>query len=272
VVKLFACLNLIPPPRAGLLGRALGFPARPKVSAEHKTFLSAEYLQLTTWPDRKGQVDWLSLRRAAPDNLRVLLAPDSHPPPPDSGFISPRLEGFEVHLLLRTACALTAGIPIYRRVIGLLDPAGSAAWMLPALLAHYSSARVCSQNRAVYRAAGEEMMASLGAHVGLSDHLSGCLLVLVPNSGDLGLSARCPCPVLTAGSYAGGNGMTVFSDFSVLREEDAPPGLSPSLFAAALWELCGVPLGESGARTLRINGRRVDIQTAANFLRGRAKS
>lgn len=272
---MLACLQIRRHTPKSIIEKALGRLTKPKTLVCEKSAFGAGYFLITAQIKGNRAVDWHAVKNHIPPSVRVLLTPGSHPPPEELGFPPPYFPDFEQQVLLRTACALIqiADIPIYRRVLGLLDKTGEHSWMLPQLLCHYSCVRVLTENTGHYEIVAEDIMEQMGAPVQFSSSpgdFSDCALVLSPKDGADVLSKIPACPVLAGRPFSGAGKGTTFSGLRVLPESEAPaqipPGICPHEFAGALWELYGISLGDERAKHILINGRRARLEEATALI------
>ena len=134
-----------------------------------------------------------------------------------------------------------AGLPLYRRILGLADPGGEFAEMLPVLLRYYSCVKVHTENLELYLAESERMMSELGAPVLVGcelESLDDCMLILARG----GLNPPPNAPVMCPSGFPGGSPCITSLQISPPDEIIAacPPGISPQTFAGALYEFSGI--------------------------------
>ena len=143
------------------------------------------YLQITAVPDREGQIDWDEVRQAAGREAGRMLFPAGVRPPGGYGFGS-----FSGHALSRALMAAAAqqllrmaSVPPKHMSIGLYDPSGSLATLVPALLPFAADVRVVTGRPQAYEGAERIAMAMFGAALPVTreaETLTGAKLILAP--------------------------------------------------------------------------------------------
>ena len=143
------------------------------------------YLQITAMPDREGQIDWDEVREAAGREAGRMLFPAGVRPPGGYGFGS-----FSGHALSRALMAAAAqqllrmaSVPPKHMSIGLYDPSGSLAALVPALLPFAADVRVVTGRPQAYEGAERIAMAMFGAALPVTreaETLTGAKLILAP--------------------------------------------------------------------------------------------
>ena len=143
------------------------------------------YLQITAVPDREGQIDWDEVREAAGREAGRMLFPAGVRPPEGYGFGS-----FSGHALSRALMAAAAqqllrmaSVPPKHMSIGLYDPSGSLATLVPALLPFAADVRVVTGRPQAYEGAERIAMAMFGAALPVTreaETLTGAKLILAP--------------------------------------------------------------------------------------------
>lgn len=143
------------------------------------------YLQITAVPDREGQIDWDEVREAAGREAGRMLFPAGVRPPGGYGFGS-----FSGHALSRALMAAAAqqllrmaSVPPKHMSIGLYDPSGSLATLVPALLPFAADVRVVTGRPQAYEGAERIAMAMFGAALPVTreaETLTGAKLILAP--------------------------------------------------------------------------------------------
>lgn len=246
---LFVALQLTECKAKGVLGRAASLFVRSQPRAEEREALGAHY-RLILAPSRGGAPDWPAIARLA--DTRALLLPDRVPPPP-KGIVKPlQCPRFERQVLASTACEVVhrTRMPMYRRIVGLLDPLGKYAGLLFPLLHHYTAARVYTLSPERYERAAADIGERLGAPVASGPDLSlldGSVLILAPGPVPDLPERPFPAPILAGRGFTPPAGSEVFSGLraSVPPElvEHSPDGISPNRFAAALYDHCGLDVG-----------------------------
>jgi len=240
----FVALEIRHRPQKGLRARLEGVFRPPKVWVEPRECCGAQYAALCAEPGKNG-LDWEEIEWLAKDYSRWILLPEGVELPPGSAFRQYRGDQFDRQVLLETACALIARtrMPMYRRILGLIDQEGGWADSLYPLLKHYTAIKVVTKSLSRYRFAGEQMMEELGAPIMVGDQLSAlsdCVLVLCPEDYESPESFRLRCPVL-----AGGRCVLRFRpdllcglEVALPGMDGCPPGISPHTLAGALYDLC----------------------------------
>ena len=249
-------------------GRLLYRHKKPLMHLEPAAYLGRRYAILHV--ERFGSMDWPQVRRICGLYADRLLCPRDCLPPTDCPLPRPSFPRFTQELLLQTACAIAAqcGLPLYRRVLGLYDPAGAWAPMLFPLLHHYTVIRVVTHATAAYQAAAHRMITELGAPVLVGDDiaaLADCALVLCPDTAiDI---AHLTCPILLAAPPTQAKAPVHWLVPYAIRPTEnlwrqCPPGITPHDFAGALYEFSGLPASAFTVGQLVKNYQIVDFSIA----------
>jgi len=266
----FAALVVEKRPSDGIFAKLKGILSGPKSWVEPGEACGAQYAVIHATEGWRG-LDWEEIERLAMEYSRRILLPEGTAPPPGSLLRPYTTDQFDRLVLLHTACSLIhrTRMPMYRRVLGLLDADGSHAYMLPQLLKYYTAVRVVTASRPLYEAASERMMEELGAPVMVDSEissLSDCVLVLCPSAyvpdGECALS----CPVLCGGTLRLRRRFDCIDSLRVgLPAAAQPPeGISEHLFAGALYELCEAMSVRPVARSLLYNRRISSLDEAVH--------
>ena len=143
------------------------------------------YLQITAVPDREGRIDWDEVRQAAGREAGRMLFPAGVRPPGGYGFGS--FSGHALSRALMTAAAQQllrmASVPPKHMSIGLYDPSGSLATLVPALLPFAADVRGVTGRAQAYEGAERIAMAMFGAALPVTreaETLTGAKLILAP--------------------------------------------------------------------------------------------
>ena len=252
--------------RAGILDRL----RKNRLSGETRQTAGGVY-QVMRWYGRTAP-DWELIESACRRAYSRVLTPGWVHVPEGVRILAPALPRFEQRVLRDTACEIAArsGLPLYRRVLGLVDPGGELADMLPALLRFYSCVKVVTGNLELYTEESERMMHELGAPVLVgcdAQSLDDCMLILTRKSEHL---QKSPCtPVLCPKGYPGGNPCITLPQITPPREiiEDCPPGIPLQSFAGALFEFCGVQNMNFAATAMLCDYRQSSLAEVANRIR-----
>lgn len=267
---MFIALERIDRETGGLIKRIYNRMVRPRVWLNVGECLGGRYavLRVETAGDR---VDWASVERLCGSYGKRLLLPEGLSPPEESGLEQPRLPAFNRRVLLNTACRLVEDtrMPMYRRVLGLVDPGGLHTDLLYELLMHYTAVKVVTENKDAYREESARVMRELGAPVLLAEDFSSftdCVLVLSPSAVLTEREASFRCPVLAGDTFVATGRFELFSELragavEVVREA-CPTGISLHAFAGALQEYCGVEASSCVAEELLVNYKRSTLQEA----------
>ena len=257
----------------GFWGRLLGKGRHPALQLDTADCLGARYAVLQA--ESYGQPDWTQIERICGTYANRVLLPQGFCPPPDSRLRTPTFPRFTRRLLLLAACALTthSGLPLYRRVLGLIDSDAAYTDMLFPLLHHCTAVKVLTQATAGYTQAAERMMHALGAPVLLAEEaaaLTDCFLLLAPGGippQDIPALAQLPCPVLAAASRPGMDCLVPHGVRPIAAiHSRCPPGIAPQDFTAALYEFSGLAPTAFVPDKLLTNHQLLDIPTAARRL------
>lgn len=243
----------------GIFGGILNILNRPKPRAEARKAFGAEYGAIVAAKPISAS-DWRRIAAIAGRyGDRMLFSEGVSPPPPLREAECPR---FARRLMLGTALEIIkrTRMPMYRRIVGLVDENGDYADFLFKLLHHYTTVKVLSGRRELYEEQAELMMEELGAPVILCedyDSFSDCVLIVAPDG--VKTDSRLGCPVLgKPGSMAQGSDFITNLRFVPGAEQVklCPDGIEPHKFFAALYEYSGVK--DIGATASRMTFRSVE--------------
>jgi len=166
-------------------------------------------------------------------------------------------------------------MPMYRRVVGILDSRGAHGGMLPELLKYYTTAKIYTHNTPYYRQAAQAMMEEYGAPVQLCELPEGlldCVLVLAPSGVEGCEAVRFLGPVLSPRDTL--RAPAAFDHVTELRVLPSPPmrelvprAVSPHRFAGALYEFCGVNMAGFVAGCAMLNSTRVEFSGLVSLVR-----
>lgn len=241
---MFVALETVNAEESGIFGNILNILTKPKARLETREAFGAVYgVIIAAKPLRTA--DWRRITELAGRYADRMLLPDGlEAPPPIS---EPAFSRFERTVMLKTAVEIIkrTRMPMYRRVVGLVDETGEYADLLFPLLHHYTAAKVLTKKTSLYLGQAEKMMDELGAPVILCDgyqSLSDCVLTIAPD----GISAaqKLACPVLAKKPPQSTQYGDFITDLQVVPAPEAaalcPNGIEPHKFFAALYECCGV--------------------------------
>lgn len=276
---MFVALELISPQKQGVWGKVVRLLRRPKTTLEQVDALGVRYGVLRAVVREDGGLDWPLVEELAGRFANRLLLPDHLELPPDSLLGALSCPEFQKKTLVATACHIIqqTRMPLYRRVLGLIDLDGSCADLLFPLLQQYCTVHVVTHRPDIYHAAAGDMMEQLGAPVLVGDQLtllSQCVLVLA--TGDVpDQTTPLPCPVLEGSPPPTQRQWDVITDLRVSPPQEVaslcPPGISPHRFAAALFEYCGLPTEDFAAAQVVYNHAAVPISYIIDLVRHRSQ-
>ena len=172
--------------------------------------------------------------------------------PSDAGITTADFPRFRQRVLVDTACEIVSRseIPIFRRIAGLIDMNGDKVHLLRPLLKYYSCVRVVTDNLDLYEREAEVLMREFGAPVLTGcelDMLGDCVLVLAPklfeNPEGISIAAPTMTESILCDTYIPQciTSLRVHPEGDILRA--CPESIEQHQFAAALYEFCGVDIG-----------------------------
>jgi hypothetical protein len=266
----FVALELIDRENGGLWQKLRARLVRPTMWLDAGECLGGRYAVLHI-ETSGGKIDWEAVERICGSYAAKLLLPENLEPPTDGRLRRLSLRRFGEQVLLKTACELVARtkMPMYRRVLGLVDPAGNHASLLPGLLRHYTSVKVLTEETQWYRDISDQMMEDLGAPVLLAEDFGSfrdCVLVVAPSAVYTDREAALPCPILCGDAFvAAGRFARISGLQATVREsvrECCPRGIRPHDFAGALYECCGADTSDFLPESLLYDYRLTDMAEA----------
>jgi hypothetical protein len=266
----FVALELIDREIGGLLRKIRERLVRPVMWLDAEECLGGRYAVLHV-ETSGGKIDWEAVERICGSYAAKLLLPENLELPTGGRLRRLSLQRFGEQVLLKTACELVdrTKMPMYRRVLGLIDPAGSYTDMLSGLLKHFTSVKVLTEETQIYREASDRMMEELGAPVLLAEDFGSfrdCVLVVAPAAVYTDKEASLPCPVLCGDSFVAAGRFECISGLEATVREPVraccPRGILLHDFAGALYECCGVDASDFLPESLLYNYRLTDMDEA----------
>ena len=228
--------------RQGALGRLADRLMRTKIIHKNHEVMGGGY-KLLQWQSG-SRPNWEQLEAACSRYRNRVLFPEGLILPEALKIETPLLPNFKRAVLVNTACeiATRSRLPLYRRVLGLIDENGSMVDELPLLLRYYSCIMVASRATELYAIAGARIMHELGAPVLVGCEPKGlgeCMLVI--SEGSL-KSEKLRAPLLCPGSAVGSS--LCIGSLEITPPEDVsaacPEDISLQDFAGSLYEFSAV--------------------------------
>lgn len=271
---MFVALELTQHGAGGIRNRIREILYRPVPEMQDAEALGRRYLLIRA-PLVRGVPDWEEIAVLAGRYAGRMLLPDGVIPPEGSPIRTIQCPGFMRKVLCETVCALIdqTRMPLYRRILGFIDPDASHRDWLPQLLRHFTTIQVVTDREALYEETALEMMEKMGAPVAVRGNgalTPDCVLALAPDHTRFPRELRFSCPVMTSGSLAPLRNTDIITAPEIEASESlrllSPEGVSPHRFAAALHEYCGLELARYRAATVRYNYQQISLAEAARLL------
>lgn len=268
--NVFVALEFIPQIYKGIFGEIISILNRPKARLEDATVWGVRFGVIRA-PVKNTQPSWEEIAALAGRFADRILLPDGVTPPEDSGIAALHSPRFEKKVLLSTACEIIrlTRMPMYRRVMGIIDLDAEHTDLLYDLLLHYTSVRVVTGNPERYAKAAEEMMDRLGAPVLVGERLSmlsECVLILAPGCGGWPSGDQLPCPVLASEYFGLPRGWDVINRLETTPPQElidcCPQGITPHRLAGAVFETSNGFSGDYIGRKVLHNGKNADLMEA----------
>ncbi len=277
---MFAAAAVVKDERRGMLAELWDrLKGRQTKVTKHKAG-SCSFWLIQSAQTRRG-IDWDEISRlAGRDRTRLVLDPSV--PIPEDVFIKRFVPGeFALRLLANTANQAVddSRIELYQRTVGLLDPEGRCQKLVLELVKHFTAVKVYTQAPGRYQVFCRQMLEYYGVAVMVYDapqSLDDCILVLSPGGCSIGCRLPSDCPVVTAEEPEDCGGIPVShlacaGGQAILGQ--LPPGMSPTYFLAALYELGRQrQLGSLAAESCRIGGRAAPTEEIPRLIRQRAQN
>jgi hypothetical protein len=267
----FVALELIDREKGGLFRKIRERLTRPMVWLDTEECLGGRYAVLHV-ETSGGKIDWGAVERICGSYGAKLLLPENLEPPAGGRLRRLSLRRFGEQVLVKTACELVdrTKMPMYRRVLGFVDLAGNHAALLPGLLRHFTSVKVLTGEKEMYREVADRMMEELGAPVLLAEDFGSfrdCVLAAAPSSVYTDREAAIPCPILCGDAFVAAGRFDRLHGLQAAVHDPAraccPRGIRPHDFAGALYEYCGVDASDFLPESLLYNYRLTDMAEAA---------
>ncbi|WP_312640550.1 hypothetical protein [Hydrogenoanaerobacterium sp.] len=241
---LFAVLRIEKQQDEGIFARLLHRMKQRKMKAEAVDTPFGSYALLTA---QSMQVDWDKVDALCGRAGRNLVLPRQLSIP--EGYALRRF--VPTALTLRVLCNTCVEIirhsklPLYRKIVTLVDPMAHYIDFVPELLYHCITVKVATSQVERYNLLSEQLMEELGASIVVTDSLDNfdsSILVVCP--GDEGLDKIVTnAPVLTAGNIDIPSVCKLVGDMQIQPRGElaayVPKGITPLDFAGALYELSG---------------------------------
>jgi len=274
----FSVLELIEPHRGECLSAKMRrILKRPKVDPVPFEIKGAGFTIIRAELLSDGQPDWEEIAWVAKEYSRWIILPQNLSPDfaVGSGIKVFSTAQFDKEVLLKTVCRMLhfSQIPMYRRVVALLDDSGEHADMLFSLLHYCTSVKVVTRDLGLYEQSANKMMEKLGAPVFVSDVMSGlydCVLALSPGNFSSGEDVSIPFPIAiteksTLKLHRNCNMFTGLK--AALPEGCSPPGeIDPHSLAGALYTLSGAGFIDPIAHNMLYSNRYVNIAQASQII------
>lgn len=261
---MFVALEVAEAGSTGIFAGILNILTKPKARLETREAFGAVYGAVVA-PAPVHDADWRRIADLAGRYGDRLLLPEGliPPPPPLS---EPRFTRFGRVIMLKTAVEIIkrTRMPMYRRIIGLVDENGEYADFLFPLLHHYTAVKVLTGQSGLYLAEAERMMHELGAPVLLCEDYASfadCVLIIAPDG--VAASDKLSCPVLAGKPPESGQRSDFITDLEVIPKPELqalfPAGINPHKVMAALFEYCGVDEASAPAGRMTFRYARTDL-------------
>lgn len=275
---MFAAAAIVNDKRRGIAGELWDRIRKRRAEVTKHRVGSCSFYLIKSTPTRRG-IHWEEISRLA-GRHRTRLVIDPSIPIPSDAFIK-RFEPGEFALLLMANTANRAvadsRIELYQRTVGLFDPPGRGQKLVLEMVKYFTTVKVYTQAPERYQVFCRQMLEYYGVAVMVSDDpasLKDCVITLSLGASPKGCLPRdCPVLVLGEGSNSGGiviSHLACDTEQAVLRQ--LPPGMNPTYFLAALYELGRQrELGSLSAVSCRIDGRAAPAEEIARLVRQRAQ-
>ncbi|WP_123811014.1 hypothetical protein [Hydrogenoanaerobacterium saccharovorans] len=269
---LFAVLRVEKQKSEGIFARLLHRMKQRKITAETVNTPFGSYVLLTAGSEH---VDWDKVAALCGRAGKNLVMSRCLCPPEDSsiGRFEPTALTSKV---LRNTCVeiiRRSKLPLYRKIITLVDPMARYVDFVPELLYHCITVKVVTTQVECYNRLSEHLMEELGASIVVTDDMDsfgGSVLVICPDSNPADKIVT-TVPVLTAGTIDGGFACKLVGDLQIQPRGElaacTPKGIAPLDFAGALYELNGWQGAEKlTAHTLRCKENLLTPSQIAQYL------
>ena len=263
---MFIVLQIERSQRTGVVGRLMDRLQHSRISEQSLEVMGGRYKQLC-WRGA-SRPDWEEITTACFRYQNRVLLPQGITLPEGVLLEAPALPRFRRAVLIQTACAIAerSKLPLYRRILGIIDDTGAMAAELPLLLRYYSCVRVVSHRTALYARESERMMHELGAPVLVGcepDSLRDCMLVLSAGSQrNVGIKAPLLCADTASEGFPCISSLQITPPDVVVKA--CPEDISLNTFAGSLYEFSGVRGYNLVAGQMLCDYRRSSITEAVN--------
>lgn len=249
---------------------------KPQLYHEQREVMGGQYVYLN-WKGASDP-DWEAIERLCRVHGGRLIVSESITVPPGINIVCNSFPLFESAMLTATACEIAkkSYIPLYKKVLGIIDDDAYMIAGMGNLLKYYSCIKVVSKSQQLYQKAAEKMYKDLGAPVitGCKEEfLDDCMLVITRDKAKPGVNPP-KAPVMCAGGYYGGSPCLSMLQIKTHDEilSACPSGVSPNKFAAALYEYSGVKDIDVTAEYMICNYQLCSLAEVAEVIRKNSES
>lgn len=276
---MFAVLRIKSGAPEGIFGRFLHRIKKHRIKAGVVKTAFGSYLLLEAESD---SINWRKAEYLCGRACRRVVMPPGIAPPP--GFSIMRFEPytFKSRVLLNTCAELIrrCKLPLYRKIVTLVDKNADYMEYVPTLLCHCITVRVVTQSEGRYNRLSDKMMEELGAGIIVTGSLGdtpdagGSVMIICPDGGEAA-ELCASAPVFTLGGIDVPSRAQLVGDLQVKASgqlyEALPHGISAADFAGALYELCGwQDGGKLAANTMRCKENTLKLCDIIKYLERQA--
>lgn len=231
-----------------------------------------EYLLVTAYSER---INWDKVAQITGRAGKNLVLPRRIELPPGCPVRRFTPDTFRLQVLLNTCVDVIrhTKLPLYRKIVTLVDQNGVYTQFVPELLCYCMTVKVVTAAQERYRILSEQMMEELGASIVVTDHMEGCdgsMLVIAPDAQQAAEVAQ-PVAVITAGEIDRPALCKLVGDLRIKPKGDLaaciPKEIDALDFAAALCQLGGWQAGARlAAGMLRCKNNRLTTTEFVDYL------
>lgn len=241
---MFAVLQIEKGQEEGIFARFLHKMKKRTILTRTVQTKLGEYLLVTTYSE---QINWDKVAQITGRAGRNLVLPRRIQLPQGCPVRRFEPDAFRLQVLLNTCVDVIrhTKLPLYRKIVTLVDQDGAYTQFVPDLLCYCMTVKVVTAAQERYGTLSEKMMEELGASIVVTDHMEGSdgsMLIIAPDA-EQAVQVAQPVAVITAGDIDRPALCKLVGDLRIQPKGDlaacVPKEIDALDFAAAMCQLSG---------------------------------